>query len=262
MKGIILAGGKGTRLYPMTKVTNKHLLPVYNKPMIYYPLSVFMLAGIKEILLITTPEDIDKFKSFMGDGSQWGISLEYKVQDEPRGLADAFILGEEFIGDENVALILGDNIFYKDAFQTMLSDAMERKKGATVFAYHVSDPERFGVVELDENMKAISLEEKPEKPKSNHAVIGLYFYDNRVIEIAKNLKPSPRGEIEITDVNKAYMELGELYVQPLGRGAAWMDVGQPDALLEASQFIATIEKRQGLKIADLDEIAAMQKAKS
>lgn len=254
MKGIILAGGQGTRLYPMTKVTNKHLLPVYNKPMIYYPLSVFMLAGIDEILIITTPEDIEKFKRVLGDGSQWGLSLHYKIQEEPRGLADAFILGEEFIGSDPVALILGDNIFYKDAFQAMLSDAMSREKGATVFAYHVADPERFGVVELDDNHKAISLEEKPQNPKSNYAVIGLYFYDNRVIEIAKNLKPSARGEIEITDVNKAYMELGDLYVQPLGRGAAWMDVGQPDALLEASQFIATIERRQGLRIADLDEI--------
>lgn len=254
MKGIILAGGKGTRLYPMTKVTNKHLLPVYNKPMIYYPLSVFMLAGINEILIITTPEDIEKFKRVLGDGSQWGLSLQYKIQEEPRGLADAFIVGEDFIQDDSVALILGDNIFYKDAFQKMLSDAVNREQGATIFAYHVSDPERFGIVELDENYKAVSLEEKPENPKSNYAVIGLYFYDNNVIEIAKNLKPSARGEIEITDVNRAYMERGELNVLPLGRGAAWMDVGQPDALLEASQFIATIERRQGLKIADLDEI--------
>ncbi len=259
MKGIILAGGKGTRLYPMTKVTNKHLLPVYDKPMIYYPLSVFMLAGIYDILIITKLEDIDKFKNVLGDGSQWGLSIQYAPQAEPRGLAEAFIIGENFIGNEPVALLLGDNILYKDAFQSMLKDAQNNPTGAHIFAYHVADPERFGVVEIDENDKAVSLEEKPTNPKSSYAVIGMYFYDNQVVEIAKKIKPSLRGELEITDVNKVYLEKGQLKAQKLGRGAAWLDVGRPEALLEASQFIHMIEKRQGLKIADLDQIARDKK---
>jgi glucose-1-phosphate thymidylyltransferase len=256
MKGIILAGGKGTRLYPMTKVTNKHLLPVYNKPMIYYPLSIFMLADIHEILIITNPEDIGKFEDVLGDGSQWGLSIQYARQEKPNGLAESFLIGEEFIDRDSVMLALGDNVLYKDSFQTMLKEAREQGEGATIYAYHVANPHRFGIVEMDADDNVISLEEKPENPKSNHAVIGLYVYDNQVVEIAKNIRPSARGELEITDVNKAYLEKGQLKVVKLGRGVAWLDVGQPDALLEASQFIYTIEKRQGLKIADLDQIAS------
>ncbi|WP_349517136.1 glucose-1-phosphate thymidylyltransferase RfbA [Leuconostoc mesenteroides] len=255
MKGIILAGGSGTRLYPITKATSKQLVPIYDKPMIYYPLSVLMLAGIKDILLISTPEYVGRFEELFGNGHEIGLHIEYAIQEEPRGLADAFIVGADFIGDDAVALVLGDNIFYGAGLSEKLQQAALKTSGATVFGYQVKDPERFGVVEFDKDGKALSIVEKPEQPKSNYAVTGLYFYDNDVVKIAANVKPSERGEIEISDINQAYLERGDLDVQVMGRGYAWLDTGTHDSLLEASSFIATIQKQQNLKVASLEEIA-------
>ena len=255
MKGIILAGGSGTRLYPITRGISKQLIPIYDKPMIYYPVSTLMLAGIADILVISTPEFTPLFEQLLGDGAEWGISLTYKVQEKPNGLAEAFILGADFIGDDSVCLILGDNIYYGSGLSKLVQEAAQKTDGATVFGYHVNDPERFGVVEFDSNMKALSIEEKPEKPKSNYAVTGLYFYDNTVVEKARNLKPSNRGELEITDINKLYLDEGNLDVKVMGRGYAWLDTGTHDSMMDASSFIATIQKRQNLKVACLEEIA-------
>ena len=254
-KGIILAGGSGTRLYPLTRAVSKQLMPIYDKPMIYYPLSTLMLAGIKDILIISTPEDTPRFRELLGDGDEIGLNIEYAVQEKPNGLAEAFIIGEDFIGDDNVALILGDNIYHGPGLSQLVQKAAVKKSGATVFGYHVSDPERFGVVEFDDKMNAVSIEEKPKYPKSNYAVTGLYFYDNDVVKIAKNVKPSPRGEVEITDINKEYLERGDLSVEVMGRGYAWLDTGTHSTLLEAASYIETVQRMQNMMVANLEEIA-------